>query len=90
MNMSTTELADLKRTLHDHVAYDILLRKEPLPPDQDVFDVGFDSMSLSRLLVFIEERFGLRIPDEDVVVDEISTVDKMTRFVAARMGDKTR
>jgi len=84
--MSTTDLAALQRTLHDHVAYDILLRKEPLPPDQDVFDVGFDSMSLSRLLVFIEDRFGLRIPDEDVVVDEISTLDKMTNFVASRMN----
>ena len=84
--MEQNELADLQRTLHDHVAYDILLRKEPLPPDQDVFDVGFDSMSLSRLLVFIEDRFGLRIPDEDVVVDEISTLDKMTNFVASRMN----
>jgi acyl carrier protein len=84
--MSTPDIAALQQTLHDHVAYDILLRKEPLPPDQDVFDVGFDSMSLSRLLVFIEDKFGLRIPDEDVVVDEISTLDKMTQFVATRMN----
>ena len=84
--MSKPDLAALQKSIHDHVAYDILLRKEPLAPDQDVFDVGFDSMSLSRFLVFVEEKFGLRIADEDVVVDEISTLDKMTNFVASRMN----
>jgi len=86
--MATPDLAAVQRALHDHVAYDILLRKEPLPPDQDVFDVGFDSMSLSRLLVFVEDHFGVRIPDEEVVVDEIATLDKMTRFVADRIAKK--
>jgi D-alanine--poly(phosphoribitol) ligase subunit 2 len=83
--MATPDLADIERALHDHVAYDILLRKEPLARDEDVFDAGFDSMSLSRLLVFVEERFGLRIPDEEVVIDEIATVEKMTHFVAGRL-----
>jgi acyl carrier protein len=84
--MATPDRAAVQRALHDHVAYDILLRKEPLAPDQDVFDVGFDSMSLSRLLVFVEDRWGVRIPDEEVVVDEIATLEKMTDFVAGRIG----
>ena len=45
-------------------------------------------MSLSRLLVFVEDRFGVRIPDEEVVVDEIATLGKMTRFVADRIAKK--
>jgi acyl carrier protein len=39
-------------------------------------------MSLSRILVFVEDEFGVTIPDEDVVLDEISTLETMTAFVA--------
>lgn len=69
------------RALHDHIRDEILLRDEPLAAGDDLFDAGFDSMSLSRVLVFVEDRFGVCIPDEDVVVDEVSTLDTMTSFV---------
>jgi acyl carrier protein len=68
--------------LHDHIVNEILLREEPLGPDDDIFEAGFDSMSLSRVLVFVEQRFGVTIPDEDVVLDEVSTLATMTDFVA--------
>lgn len=72
----------IHQALHDHITGEILLRDEPLTPDDDLFDAGFDSMSLSRVLVFVEEEFGVTIPDEDVVLDEISTLKTMTAFVA--------
>ena len=71
----------LRTTLHDHIVNEILLRDEPIAPDEDLFDAGFDSMSLSRILVFVEERFGVVIPDEEVVVDKLATLDSMTAFV---------
>lgn len=72
----------IHKALHDHIVNEILLRDEPLGTDDDLFDAGFDSMSLSRILVFVEEEFGVTIPDEDVVLDEISTLKTMTAFVA--------
>jgi acyl carrier protein len=77
-----TRLSELREILHRHLLDEILLRDHPLADDEDLFDAGFDSMSLSRLLVFVEERFGVNIPDEDVAVDEIATLDGLTRFVA--------
>jgi len=74
-------LAEVEAALAAFVSNDVLLRKEPLGRDEDIFDAGFDSLSLSRLLVFVEQRFGTHIPDEDVVVDEIATIATMTRFV---------
>jgi acyl carrier protein len=73
---------ELRRVLHDHIVNEILLRDAPLAPDDDLFDAGFDSMSLSRMLVFVEQRFGVMIPDEEVVVDQLATLDGMTAFVA--------
>ncbi|HHH11724.1 MAG TPA: acyl carrier protein [Sorangium sp.] len=76
----------LQNQLHDHIVDEILLRDEPLQPHDDLFDAGFDSMSLSRILVFIEEQFGVVIPDEDVVLDNISTLQLMTDFVAGYLN----
>jgi D-alanine--poly(phosphoribitol) ligase subunit 2 len=71
----------IQKALADHVTNDILLRKTPLGADEDLFAAGFDSMSLSRVLVFVEERFGVIIPDQDVVLDEVSTLKTMAEFV---------
>jgi D-alanine--poly(phosphoribitol) ligase subunit 2 len=76
----STSVEAVEAALLEFVTKDILLRKEPIGRDVDVFAAGFDSLSLSRLLVFIEERFGVRVPDQDVEIDEIATVASMARF----------
>ena len=78
----------IRNALHEHILGEILLRQEPLKPGEDLFDAGFDSMSLSRMLVFVEERFGVVIPDEDVVVDDMATLESMTDLVARYLDRK--
>jgi acyl carrier protein len=80
-----TDLATIQKALGDHILAEILLRKAPLGADEDLFAAGFDSLSLSRVLVFVEERFGVVIPDQDVVLDEVSTLAKMAAFVEGRV-----
>ena len=79
------DLEEVRRKLIDHVEREILLRRAPLAPDEDLIDAGFDSMSLTRTLVFIEDSLGVRIPDEDVVLEELSTIEKLAQFVHARL-----
>lgn len=80
------DLATVSKHLKEQIEGEILLRRTPLAPDEDLFAAGFDSMSLSRVLVFVEEQFGLQIPDQDVVLDEVSTIDTMARFVHGRLA----
>lgn len=79
------DLASVSKQLKQHIEEEIILRKEPLSLDEDLFAAGFDSMSLTRVLVFVEERFGLAIPDHEVVLDELSTVTKLAAFVHHRL-----
>jgi len=72
--------------LHEHIQVEVLLRDQAIDGDEDLFDAGFDSMSLTRILVFIEERFGTVIPDEDVALDQIETLKKLTDFVHGYVG----
>jgi acyl carrier protein len=78
------DLDEVQKRLLDYIEREILLRRTPLAPDEDLLDAGFDSMSLTRTLVFIEDNLGVRIPDEDVVLEELSTVEKLARFVHSR------
>ncbi|MBK9262997.1 MAG: acyl carrier protein [Polyangiaceae bacterium] len=80
----------VEAALSEFVTKDVLLRKEPLGRDVDLFDAGFDSLSLSRVLVFVEQRFGAAIPDQDVVIDEIATIASMARFVHGYVGKTQR
>jgi acyl carrier protein len=81
----TIPIETVEQALGAHIHEEILLRNTPLARDADLFDAGFDSLSLSRVLVFIEARFGIMIPDEEVVLDEVSTLEKMARFVHDRL-----
>ncbi|MCC6525927.1 MAG: acyl carrier protein [Polyangiaceae bacterium] len=76
-------LEDIQAALGTYLAREVLFRDTPLEPDADLYDVGFDSLSLSRVLVFVEERFGVHIPDEEVDVDAVTTLAQMSRFVAS-------
>jgi D-alanine--poly(phosphoribitol) ligase subunit 2 len=80
------DLADIRKLLKEHIEGEILLRKTPLSPDEDLFNAGFDSMSLTRVQVFVEEQLGLKIPDQDIVPDELSTLEKWARFVHERLA----
>lgn len=80
----------VEAALSEFVTKDILLRKDPIDRDVDLFDAGFDSLSLSRVLVFVEQRFGAVVPDQDVVIDEIATVASMARFFHGYIGKTAR
>ena len=43
-----------------------------------------DSMSLVRLIGFIEEEYGIRVQDEDIVPEHFSSLRKITAFIAQR------
>lgn len=48
---------------------------------QDLFEFGLDSLRAMRLLVFVEEEFGVRIPEGDITAENISSVDALAALV---------
>jgi acyl carrier protein len=43
-----------------------------------------DSMSLVRLISFIEEQYSVHVQDEDIVPENFSTLTKIGSFIAAQ------
>jgi acyl carrier protein len=52
-------------------------------PDEnaDLFELGLDSLRVMQLLVFIEQRLGVKVPDEEITPERISTVANITELV---------
>jgi methoxymalonate biosynthesis acyl carrier protein len=61
------------------------LRRPALADDDDIFDVGgASSLFAAELVVFIEDRLGAELEDEDLVRENFATIDALTRLVERR------
>jgi acyl carrier protein len=58
-----------------------------LPPaawpddDANLIELGLDSMRVMRLLVFIEERLGVTLPDHEITSESIGSVRALVRLI---------
>lgn len=58
------------------------LGKKTLGPDEDLLELGIiDSLGLMKLISFMEEDFGIRIPDEEVIPENFQSLTSMARLV---------
>ena len=57
----------------------------PLANDTPLLDSGIlDSLSLLRLVVFLEERFDITMGDADVLPENFASVDAICAYLRAR------
>jgi acyl carrier protein len=56
--------------------------------DEDSFlEKGIiDSTGVLELLEFIEEKFKIRVEDEEIVPDNLDSLDKLTSYIQRKLG----
>ena len=60
-------------------------RRTRSDPDESLISSGIlDSLSLLRLIVYIEEQFGLTIEDSEVIPDNFETLNSMNYFINSK------
>jgi len=60
---------------------------ESLRDDDLLLEGGIvDSGSVIAVVSFLEERFGITVEDDDLVVEHFATVGNIARFVARRLA----
>lgn len=58
-----------------------------LGPGDNLFDTGtIDSAGLIHLIGYIEDSFGIVIPDEDLIPEKFATIASIAEYVRARQG----
>lgn len=54
-------------------------------PDTDLFDSGLlDSLQLVQLLLHVEQRLGLRISLDEMELEDLRSISRLARVLAAR------
>lgn len=76
-------MTDYETALREFIREEILHgRSAALDAEQDLLGAGIiDSLGILRLVAFIEERFGVKVADEDVVFENFESIGTMARYV---------
>jgi acyl carrier protein len=84
-------MTDYESALAEFVRNELLHgRKVALTGDTDLLSAGIvDSLGILRLVAFMEERFGVRVPDEDVVFENFQSIQSMASYVSRLLGART-
>ena len=77
---------DYKNALVEYIRDEFVRnRKAIIKDDEDLLSSGvIDSLGILKMVSFIEERFGIQIPGEDVVYENFCSVEAMSRYLAGQ------
>ncbi len=70
--------------IRNHIAKNILFNDKGYPYSDDASFVEegiIDSMNVMELILFVEERFGVEVADEEIVPDNFNSVSRMANYV---------
>lgn len=56
--------------------------------DENLLELGMDSITFIQIIVALEERFECEIPDEKLLITEMDTVQKMIDVLQALYDDQ--
>jgi acyl carrier protein len=74
---------DRKAILTQYIQTEILHgRNVNLKEDEDLLSAGIlDSLSILQLVAFVEESFGIRVQDEDVIYDNFKSINALAGYL---------
>jgi len=79
-------MTDIERDVRGFITENFILDGEHLSGDASLTSNGvIDSMGVLELVMFIEERYAFRVPDQDTVPENLDSVDRIVRYVQSRV-----
>ncbi|NJN55428.1 MAG: acyl carrier protein [Anaerolineae bacterium] len=78
---------DVKDQIKKYIAENFLFSSNgfTLDDDESLLEAGVvDSLGVVELVSFVEEKFGITVPDDDIVPDNFDSVDNLAAYIARR------
>ena len=76
------EAQEIETKLLDFLKREVFAAEVVVTPETDLVAAGFDSMSLVRLLLFIETDYGFWIPESEITGDALQNVRALANTIA--------
>lgn len=77
----------IEESIRSYIAENIIFSNNgyPYPEDASFLNEGIiDSMNILELVMFVEERFGVHVADEEIVPDHFDSVSKIAAYVRSK------
>ena len=78
---------DIKESIRAYIAENILFSDNgyPYADDASFLEEGIvDSMGIMELVMFVDERFGVTVEDEELVPDNFDSVSKLAAYIQSK------
>ena len=74
---------DRKTALIEFVKNEVMRNKNAkLNEDEDLLSAGIlDSLAILQLVAYIEDQFGIKVPDEDVVFENFQSINALVAYL---------
>lgn len=79
-------MADILPKLREFVLGELIYCDDPetFGNDADLIEAGLDSLGIMRLIMFAEREFGVTLPDTEIDLDTIRTLDALAHWIEAQ------
>jgi len=87
--MAAADGSAIKQKLKAYIKAEIIKNPDyPLRDDEPLISGGLiDSFSIAHIAVFIETEIGVRIPDTDLTLDTMDSIDRMVARITAAAAE---
>jgi acyl carrier protein len=77
----TMETSEIVAALKDYIAENILSPEVQIDEDTNLQNAGVDSFATVEIILFIERKFGVMIPDDKLVPENFQTLGALSKIV---------
>ncbi len=80
--------ADIRKKLREFIKNNFLLGNDSNLTDDDSF-MGkgiVDSTGILEVVSFVEENFGFKLPDEDLMPENLDSINNLVKYVTSRVS----
>jgi acyl carrier protein len=73
----------MKAKIRTFIFQELIFMAEPnqFSDDDNLLEAGLDSMGIMRLIMFIEEQFGVTLPDAEIDPDHVHSVNALKQWI---------
>jgi len=80
--------ASIKTKVKEYIQQATFVEKDKIKDDSLIFKEGyFDSMGFVVLITYLEENFGIKTTDSDLVEENFESINAITDFVIRKNGN---
>lgn len=85
----TRDTATIQESIQEYIQKAAFADKNKIQNDSLIFKEGyFDSMGFIVLITFLEDNFGIRIGDEDLIEENFESINAITSYITRKTENK--